>query len=411
MHAYRYPALDLLFRSLRRALRIGLWAGAILAVLEVFRLFILLYRVRPWAGWTFAASVAGLLLYATARAWFRAREPSALYPPLRPVSGRKHVERLTRYALYLAARLKRLGANPAIDPETQRILRQRAYDLEGVTAAHPLHEDLERAIARAEAEHLGPQLDALAAIAEEQGRAKIRAVIEDAIEPPFPLVTPLVVLYHQVTLLSLVADTLLGRPTLREYRQLLRDVWAVMRSGDFFHIGRRLFEGVYANSPPLGRAADDLGQAITCTWLTWSVTQAAIHRCRALTPWDPVQAVEHLDSRPADSLGIVRDTVVADVLPLLRLRIRHSCQHGGDTTGITTESIVQCVGRAVETIVSSLRTGAAEKAARDNRRTLPGIAAEPIPAAAWHRRGTAGAVRTFSERVRYSLRGRNLLDS
>jgi hypothetical protein len=154
--------------------------------------------------------------------------------------------------------------------------------------------------------------------------------------------------------------------------RVLLDVQRTIQGGAFFRVGQRLFEGVYLNTPPLGRAVDDLGQALTSTWLTWSVTQASIYRCRTLAPWSTQAAVAWMDQRTTDALVVVRDALIEDVLPLLKLRIRH---HAGPRDGDAadfSENMVRSLARAVDTVVKGLRTQLPTQAIEQARRTHAG---------------------------------------
>jgi hypothetical protein len=307
-------------------------------------------------------------------------------------------------------RLKRLSLNPALPEELRKKTRQRAYDIEGLLGSHPLLEDMVRALSRAEMDTLEPALLHLDQLAREMGKEKIQCMIEDAVEPPFPLITPLVVLYHQCTLVTTITDVYLGRPSLREYLRVLTDVQHTIRGGEFFRIGQHLFEGVYVNSPPLGRAVDDLGQAITCAWLTESVTKAAQYRCRAIHPWKISRAVDWMDRQTESSLVAVRERVNEEVLPLLKLRLRHYAGPGVGDAANFSEQMTQSIARAVDAVVKGLQTQNPVRAAQLSRRTQPGegaldeIGPEYSSSAnrSWRRRGVFGIVRSFGERIRYA---------
>lgn len=420
MYNYQYPILNEIWRALRTVARIAAGVIGIIVAAELLRTGILLHRLHPLASAAFGAALAVLALWIGLR-WHVARtEVRVLYPPTLPPPDRARHKDLKAYCKYLVLILKRLAGNESLSDELRRGARQRAYDIEGLLGAHPLNEDLMRAITRAENEVVVPLFADLDKEAIEIARYKMTAVVEDVIEPPFPVINPIVVLYHQATLVSCITDTYLGRPSLREYWTVLRDVWHVMSGGDFFRIGQRLFEGVYANSPPMGSATADLGQAISSIWLTWSVAQAAMHRCQSLREWTPNAAVRHLDQLTMDSLLITRDTLIRDVLPVLKLRIRHSVGPGtADAAGFS-EQVVQGIAKAVDTIVQGLRTQPPERAAQISRRTQHGAAragdGDDPPGAPpglrrasdWKRRGVFRVFRTVRDRVHYSSRGKQL---
>ncbi len=418
MYRYHYPAIHTAWRTLRRIFYAITGLVLFSATVELARAGLLLRRIHPLLGYGFAVGVLLVASWIAWRALTRRHDRQTLFAPARPAGSRLRHADLETYCNYLVHRLKRLSLSRHLDEATRLKVRQKAYDIEGLLGSHPLIEDLTRAITRTEMEILEPVLALLDQEAEKIGRSKIQSVIEDSVKPPFPVITPLVVLYHQLTLCTAITDLYLGQVSLREYRRVLKDVFDTIRGGDFFRIGQRLFEGVYLNSPPLGRAVDDLGQAITCTWLTWTSTQAAAYRCRTLVPWQLEQSVEWLDSGTAASLAVVRETVINDVLPMLKMRIRHSVGPGvADATGFS-ESVVQGIARSVENVVQGLRAQHPEKAVQRSRATYVGLQpfiekpdVSPATASlAWKRRGPFGFIRRWIERLRYSRRSKELYE-
>ncbi len=407
MYRSHYPVFYELWRSARRALHAAAGLITFFITVELVRAYQLFYGFHPLFGYSFAGLVLLVAVALLIRQFTRRRERQTLAPPLRPDGRHLRQEDLVAYTSYLIHRLKRLSLNTRLEETARKNIRQRAYDLEALLVSHPLIEDLTRAISKAEAEVLEPVFAELDEQAAALGKTKIRSIIEDVVEPPFPVITPLVVLYHQVTLITSIAELYLGPCSLREYGRVLSDVEETSRQGDFFRIGQRLFEGAYVSSPPLGRAVDDLGQGITCTWLTWSVTKAAAYRCRALTPWSLHDAVYWLDSQSADSLTVVRDVLINDVLPLLKLRIRHMAGPGlADSAGFS-EQVTQSVAKAVDSVVKAVKQNPVQ-VIQQSRRTHHNepllVGDRPVASRSWHRRGLAGVLRSFLERVRYSRR-------
>lgn len=417
MYRYNYPLWQELLRALGRLAR---WALALIlffVAVELIRAFQLFHSFHPWLGYGFAVVSVSAWIGVLLRFRLREHDQQTLFPPP-PVNEFKprHEEQVAQCA-YMVHRLKRLSLNPVLPEEIRKKTRQRAYDIEGLLGSHPLLEDMTRALKRAEVDTLEPALAQLDQFAQEMGREKIQCMIEDAVEPPFPLITPLVVLYHQVTLISNITDVYLGHPTWREYVRVLTDVQHTIRGGEFFRIGQHLFEGVYVNTQPLGRAVDDLGQAITCTWLTESVTKAAQYRCRSMHPWKLSRAVDWMDRQTESSLIAVRDLVNQDVLPLLKLRIRHYAGPGVADAANFSEQMTQSIARAVENVVKGLQTQNPVRAAQLSRRTQPGAGAMAETERgyatssanhSWRRRGVFGILRSFGERMRYSKTHDNL---
>lgn len=410
MYRYNYPAGVTLVRALRHMALVA--AGLILFFIcvELLRAYQLFHEMNLWLGRAFASLVLVIILVLLVRFYLWRQDRQTLMPPRKPGDLKPRHDDLTATTAYLIHRLKRLSLSESLPPESIKKLRQRAYDLEGLLGSHPLLDDLIRANSRAEIDTLEPALALLDQQAMILGKEKIRCVIEDAVEPPFPIVTPLAVFYHQITLVTAITDLYLYRPSLREYLRVLLDVQHTIRGGDFFRIGQRLFEGVYVNSAPLGRAVDDLGQGITCTWLTWSVAKATVYRCRGTTPWSVKSSVQWMDRQTAESLGVVRDVLISDVLPLLKMRIRHNAGPGvADADGFT-EQLTQNLARAVDTVVKGLNIQDPSRAAQLSRRTQAGLEAAPAPeytprtspSRPWKRRGLFGFLLRSRDRIRYA---------
>lgn len=364
-----------------RAIRTtGILAGGFLALLifiEIARFAWLLRIIHPLAAWAFLALLAVALVALLLRRGLKRSRRQTLFPPPLPPPDRATFKDLKRFVQHLIASLKRASTHPHLTSEQARNIRQRAYDLESMLGAHPLLDDLRRGIARTETETWQPLVEHLDQEAIAFARYKMQAVVRDAIEPPFPVVHPALIFYHQATLVCCIVDGYVARPSLSEYGAVIRDVWRVMMSGEYFRIGQRLFEGIYRNSPPLGPAAEDLGQALSVLWLTWTTAQAAMHRCRHFTAWSVDQAIAHLDHLTIDSLMVTRDTLIRDVLPLIKLRLRHSVGPAvADAAGFS-EEVMDSIVKSVDGVVQGLRTQPPEQAAEQSRRTLHGLYQAP----------------------------------
>lgn len=381
MKARCYPVSRTVYRAARRAALGVAIAIALLALLEIFRIGLLLYRIRPLAGelfWGFSlALAAGGAVWICVR---RSRRRTLFAPPL-PAPNQATFRDLKRVVEHLIALLKRGSAHPCLTAQQSKQFRQHAYDLEGMLGAHPLLDDLRRSISRTHDEAWVPLIEIFDREALVVAREKMKAVVRDAIEPPFPVIQPLLLVYHEVMMISCIADCYLTRPTLSDYYTVMRDTWRVMVSGEYYRIGQRLFDGIYRNIPPMGPAAEDLGQALSVIWLTWTTAQAAIHRCRNYTPWTVEKAMSHLDQLTIDSLLVTRDTLIRDVLPILKLRLRHSLGPAVTDAAGFTEEIMAGIVKSVDSVIQGLRTQAPELAAEHSRRSLHGLQrpAEPYP--------------------------------
>jgi hypothetical protein len=377
MTSRTYPITQSLWRALKGVAFILAGALSFIVGIELLRLGLLLRRVHPIAPYAYFGLIAAVGLYLLVRYRLWRTRWNTLHAPRRPDATASFAD-LKAYVRHLIALFKRTAAHPRLSPDQARATRQRAYDLEGMLGAHPLIDDLRRGIARAETETWAPIVEHLDKEAIVFARYKMHAVVRDAIEPPFPVVHPALIFYHQFTMISCIVDCYLTRPSLLEYLTVVRDVWRVLTGGEYFRIGQRLFEGIYRNSPPLGPAAEDLGQALSVIWLTWTTAQAAMHRCRTLDAWSEQKAIAHLDHLTIDSLLVTRDTLIRDVLPLLKLRLRHSVGPAvADAAGFS-EEVMEGIVKSVDGVVQGLRAQAPEETAKHSRRSLHGIPVSEI---------------------------------
>ncbi|MCO5062269.1 MAG: hypothetical protein M9963_09800 [Kiritimatiellae bacterium] len=372
-----YPVTRRLWRALRRVALSASALALLIVAVEIFRIAFMLRRIHPWMGYAFFAFIALAALFVMLRAlsWRAGRK--LLCPPVVPSSHKARFKDLKFFVQHFIARLKRVAEHPSFSSEDARSIRQKAYDLESMLGAHPLLDDLRRTINNSETEIWQPITERLGKEAQTFAQYKMQAVVRDTIEPPFPVTHPLLTLYHQITMICCIVDCYVTKPSLAEYAMVIRDVWRVMVRGDYFRIGQRLFEGIYRNSPPAGPAAQELGQALSVIWITWTTAQAAIHRCTTYQRWTLAQATAHLDHLTTDSLIVTRDTLIRDVLPMLKLRLRH---HVGpavaDAAGFS-EQVIEGIAKSVDGVIQSLRAQAPEETAEQSRRTVHGLYRAP----------------------------------
>jgi hypothetical protein len=386
-----------------------------LAMVHSYDLF---YRFHPALGLTFLCIVVGTGLWAGTKIFLAFAAQRVLSPPPSPEDGAVRHGDMVAYCRHLVRLLKRLGDNPALPPDQQILARQQAYDIEDTLGAHPLREDLERAITRSISTVIRPAQECLRKAADRFARDRMHAVVEDVIEPPFPVVNPSVVLYIQVIMISRIVDLYFPRASLLEYWRVMSDILRVLTSGQFLKLGQRLFAGVYVNSPPLGRAIDDLGQALTSLWLTRVVSRTAMLRCEVLGTCNVRQLMRLVDRHVPAMLAETKEGFIEDALTTLRLRIRHSApQNISDTAGFS-HTVADGIAKAVDMVVSAFVNLPPEEAVANARKTLPGTAAAGTPSTGTtpdtgrrgrpsRRSGRGSPFRvfhTFGQRIKYSVK-------
>ncbi|HMP73450.1 MAG TPA: hypothetical protein PKE55_09335 [Kiritimatiellia bacterium] len=351
---YQYPILAKSARIGIHAIRILVAVVCLVAITAILHIIYLAFHINlPTGGATLAILFIIALIAWIKFALFRL-DHQTLFTGGFPAPSQASHRELRTYCKYLIVYLKRLAEHQNLSDDEARDLRQHAIEIESVLGAHPLLDDLRRAIHRAENEVIASALSQLGQRRQTITLAKMQAVIEDIHQPPFPVIKPLVMIYHQITLISQIVDLYVARPSMPEYLAVIRDVWSVMTKGDFLRLGQRLFHGVYQNSPPLGRAVDDLGEAIAAMWITQSVSNAAAHRCCVIHGWRVDDAIGWMDEQTIPSLHAIRDVLVEEVLPMLRVRIRHSAPWGTQDTVEFTDSLVKGITKAVESVIRGL---------------------------------------------------------
>lgn len=384
------------------------------AAMELIKAFNVLYRFNPLVGYAFAAALAGTAIYLVLRLFGFALDHRTLDAPPKPDGDTATHDDMKAYVRYLGHVLKRMGANPFLDEPLRQQLRQEAYDMDDTLGAHPLNDDLRGIIAKSSSGVLQAGMARLREQANGHARARMRCIAQDVVEPPLPIGHCLVVVYHEIALVSEIVETYLGRPALFEHLSVIRDVWQVLAEGRFLALGRDLFASVYANAPPLGRSIDDIGPAMTSIWLTRIITMSAIIRCETLDEWETSAAIRRIEAMTEETVAAIKETLAQDILPILKLRLRHSAPEGTADVPAFSKSIVDGVTKALDTLANTLKHQPAEKTSLLSRRHTvfdhPGIPPEPAPSERHRKRrrrrgGMFRVLQTFGQRIKYTVGG------
>lgn len=372
-----YPVAKTIWRALARVtVAVLLMIGFVIGM-ELLRFVALLRRLHPMLAYGMVGLLCLALIILVIRAIFWRAARQTLFAPRLPPPDKATFKDLKHFVQHVVKRLKRMSNHQSLSTEQARNIRQQTYDIESMLNAHPLLDDLRRAIGKTESNVWFPMIEQLDQDAIEFAHYKMQAVVRDTVEPPFPIIQPLMVFYHQLTMTCCIADCYLPNASLTEYATVIRDTWRVMSRGEYFRVGQRLFDGIYRNSPPAGAAADDLGQALSVIWLTWTTAQIAMHRCRTYRKWTVEQAIAYLDHLTIDSLLVTRDTLIRDVLPMIRLRLRHSVGPAvADAAGFS-EQVMEGITKAVDGVIQGLRAQGPEEVAEQSRRTQHGLYQNP----------------------------------
>lgn len=289
---------------------------------ESIRIFLLLKRIHPITGYGFVVfmAITGMLLVAAIAAG-RRRSNRILQARGFVCDEKSSHKRLSRALAHYIGICSRLGSHRLLSADRKKAIFQGAHDLQQALDHHPLKDDLRRGIDVARERIIQPALGELNTINNKITASKARAVVEDYYLPYFPALAPWMVVYHQFTLVSEIADIYLPRPTLREYFTVVRDTWRIMREGNLLHHGQRYFASIEAANAPLGPAADELIQAMSIIWLTHCVSRTATVRCTTYHDWNARDSIEEIKNQLGNLMQSTHESIVQDALPFLKRRL------------------------------------------------------------------------------------------
>lgn len=398
--------------------------GALLSFLvlvELLRVYILLYRISPILGWGYAGLIILLLVAGAIYIWKGiGRYPRALRPPhLPPLTDATHQE-LKRYVNYLIAYLQRLTHNRHLTDEEAAHLLEEIDTVSGLLNHHPLNEDLVRFIQKADTEILPPVQSSLRKRAEKEIRHSVRDVMLGVTLSPYHSIDLLIVLYRNFSMIFRVMAIYETRPSPRAQLSILRDVLRVIATVNFLYVGRNLIENLFAFIPWVGRVADDIGQGLGAGLFTSAAGHAVIDRCATYHEWEKEVAVESLAAQTRDFLRDVKNIFTKDVLPDIRNRIiseapAERAREPGFWENLQTgvnkafDATIKAAGSIVPDVHQPTRP---EPAAAPTRRRTDA----PLPdnESSVHgsrrkrrRRGASRVLYTFGQRIKYTFGFRN----
>lgn len=414
----------------RTVLRILVVLGVLFAfffVNELARAFLLFYRVQPVLGFAFAGVVGlGAVVLAVYGLVRLRRHPAVLRPPPLPPLGKAGHAEMRRYLKYLVRYLGRLADNPGLDEAQRAQAEEQIEEIRDVLKAHPLNDDLVRAIEQAEEKAVRPALAALDEQASKEIRRSVRDVMLAVMLSPYPSIDFLIVLYRNAAMVLRVVHIYRSRPAVREQLMVLRDILLVVATINFLNVSRKLIESLFSHLPLVGRAIDDIGQSLGVGLLTSVTGHAAIARCAAFRGWNREEEVSSLVSHMGAFLVDVRNLFTKDLFSEVKGRLSSFVPAEKAEEPGFWDAIVRGVGSAVDATVRTLDTlilrpavvGAQSVAAAGSRigRRVTG---RPPEHRHHHRRhsshhrssrprGVLRVLRTIGQRLKYTFAGRRL---
>lgn len=336
------------------ALRITLVAGVLLSFLlliELLRAFAFFYRIHQILGIGFAIMTTLLALWAVGQIWVPWRRlPRPIVPPKGSMDASATQKQKIHYIRYLCAYITRLAQNPILDPMDKQEALARVDDLKLLLRAHPMNDDLDRAMHQAENEVIAPCLSSI----REQANAEIRKGSRDVMLAvtlsPYHSVDLLIVLYRNAAMVLRIARLYQNRPDSRNELLVLRDTFRVVALLNFLYVSRHLIESLFEQLPLIGRAVDDIGQGLGAGLLTSATGHAAARRCEAFTAWNKEEAAEDLAVSLRDFSGDVRDLFTRDILPELKSRIFAYTPRGARDQPGFWDSVTRGIASSVDTV-------------------------------------------------------------
>lgn len=283
--------------------RIAVFAALLLALFlaaEVTRLILLFHRLHPLAGWIMAGvlmlGALAVLLPLLARP--RAHDPFIIKPAGAQASHHAKSVCCRQYAHSLWT----LSRNGNLPEEQRRYARHAARSIEDVLRAHPLRDDLDRAIHHAETVAVPHVLQPLHQQATERLDAIVKAHLVGFSTGPFTALETVAffarTLFFVVDLPSLYVPHLGLRARARmAYRMLLHTA----RFLPFSQALRAQLATHCPDGPPAGM--DAVARALTAGWITSCVGVALMDRFTIGWSHNPAAAEARLIERQGEMIN------------------------------------------------------------------------------------------------------------
>lgn len=285
-----------------------------IAFMEVVRAYQTLREIHPVVGYLFAAVVAvavlGLVLYYWKSIGSR---PRVLTAPEIADFENASARQLRKYGRYLSRYLHRLGLNPNLSQEQQKQADEAMKKVLDALESGSNKERMLSLIQEIEEGTIRPLLKEIDQKANKHVRDSMRDVMIFVTLSPYKSIDLAVVVYRNTRMVIDVIKMYNARPALKEQFRIFCDIFTIVATVNYIHLGRNLFESLGSRVPGVGRFLDDIAQGIGAGFLTTVTGHAAMQRCRAFAGWNPKQARESVLSHLGDFYGDVRDVFFKDV--------------------------------------------------------------------------------------------------
>ncbi len=292
-----------------------------IAFMEVVRAYQTLRDLHPAAGYLFVGVIAAGMLWLGVYYWKTVgTRPRVLMVPEIGRFETATARQLRKYARYLARYLYRLGINPNLsEPQRQQAVEARKKIL-GVLESAPAKEPILAVIEETEEQAIWPLLKEIDEKANRHVRDSMRDVMIFVTLSPYKSIDLAVVVYRNIRMVVDLIKMYNARPAMKEQLGIFYDIFTIVATVNYIHLGRNLFESLGSRVPGVGRFLDDIAQGIGAGFLTTVTGHAAMQRCRAFDGWNPKQARDSVLSHLGDFYGDVRDVFFKDVWGLVAHR-------------------------------------------------------------------------------------------
>lgn len=285
-----------------------------IAFMELVRAYQTLRDIHPVLGYLFACVIAAAFLGLVVYYWKTiGSRPRVLTPPAIEDFEAAGTHQLRKYCRYLSRYLDRLSLNLNLsDTQRQQAGEGRRKILEAMETVSQ-KEALLDLIHETENQTVRPLLKEIDQKANKHVRDSMRDVMVFVTLSPYKSIDLAIVLYRNIRMVVDLIRMYNARPALKEQIRIFWDIFTIVATVNYIHLGRNLFESLGSKIPGVGRFLDDIAQGIGAGFLTTVTGHAAMQRCRAFSGWNSKQARDSVLSHLGDFYGDVRDVFFKDV--------------------------------------------------------------------------------------------------
>jgi len=130
---------------------------------------------------------------------------------------------------------------------------------------------------------------------------------------PYHSVDLAIVIYRNIRMVIDLIRMYNARPALKEQILIFYDIFSIIATINYIHLGRNLIQSLGSKVPGVGRFIDEIAQGIGAGFMTTITGHAAMQRCRAFAGWNQKREHDDLLAHIGDFYADVRDIFFKDV--------------------------------------------------------------------------------------------------